>query len=69
MRTVSVEDVYALCNRKQYFTCGTNRQYEKMFGMVRDGVPLTYVALAIWLCSDEDADEKEILKELMALCR
>lgn len=67
MRRVSVEDVYTLCNEKQYFTCGTNRQYERMFDMVRNGDPLPYIAQAIWLCSDDDADIKEITRELMEL--
>lgn len=69
MRRVSVDDVYTLCNRKQYFTCGTNRQYDRMFNMVRNGEPLTHIALAIWLCSDDDADIKEITKELRELSR
>ena len=58
------ERIYQLCNEKQYFTCGTNRQYDRLFYMVLDREFGFYdVALAIWLCS-EDADLHEIQEDV-----
>ena len=53
---LTIMNVYGLCNRHQWFTCGTNRQYEKMFDYVRennikatDTEKLKKVATMIWL--------------------
>lgn len=57
------EEIYRLCNEKDYFTCGSSSQYNKMFDMARKGKPAHDIALAIWLCSenkDLDVIEHEI---------
>lgn len=68
---LTIMNVYGLCNRHQWFTCGTNRQYEKMFDYVRennikatDTEKLKKVATMIWLCSDDNFTEEEIYEEL-----
>lgn len=63
-------DVYGLCNKHQWFTCGTNRQYEKMFDYVREEKivasatdKIRKLATIIWICSN-DFSEEEIYNEL-----
>lgn len=45
--------IYELCNKYQWFTCGSVRQYEKALTMAKGGVPITELARVIWICSDE----------------
>ena len=58
-------DVYGLCNKHQWFTCGTNRQYEKMFDYVNDEEifasstdKIRKLATMIWICSDGFSEEE-----------
>lgn len=48
------ERLRSLCIRKQWFTCGTNEQYEKLFYANEMGCPIEEMATIIWLCSDSD---------------
>lgn len=48
-----------LCIDKNYFTCGSNEQYNKMFDMVENNAEPHDIALVIWICS-EDADLEAI---------
>lgn len=43
-----------LCIEHNWFTCGSNRQYEKLFEMNEQGAAIEQIATVIWLCSDED---------------
>ena len=61
---LTFQKVYDLCNKHQWFTCGTNTQYEKMFDMVREGKPIRDIATAIWLCSNDKWTVDDIEKEL-----
>lgn len=47
------ERIRSLCIKKGWFTCGSTRQYEKMFNIVREGGCIHDIALIIWLCSDD----------------
>lgn len=44
----------SLCIDHDWFTCGSNRQYEKLFEMNEQGAGIEQIATVIWLCSDED---------------
>lgn len=55
----NVQKVYSLCNRYQWFTHGTNTQYERMFDMVREKRKTKDIALVIFICS-EGYTEKQI---------
>ncbi len=73
MRLYMVTDPITLrqtCIDKEWFTCGTTRQYEKMFLINNDGEnerwTIEDVALVIWICSD-DAIYELILKKLKQL--
>lgn len=64
-------NVYELCNKNQWFTCGTNSQYEKMFDYVReenikasDTDKIRKLATIIWICSDDEITEDEIYNAL-----
>lgn len=48
-----------LCIQNQWFTGGSNRQYEKMFQRASEGATLEELALIIWLCSNASRAEIE----------
>lgn len=59
------DELRSLCIRKNWFTCGSNRQYEKMFRMNELLAPIEEIATVIWLCSDEEKHcRRDILAEL-----
>jgi hypothetical protein len=39
------------------FTCGDNRQYDKMFELTRDGITQDELAYILYLCSDYTLDK------------
>lgn len=43
--------VRQLCIRNNWFTSGSNEQYDKMFHLVKTNAPVAQVAVAIWLCT------------------
>lgn len=54
-RTINnVEIIYHLCNKHQWFTDGTNSQYNRMFDLARVGIKVNILAWIIWVCSDTD---------------
>ena len=58
------EKLRSLCIRKDWFTCGTNRQYEKLFYANENGAPIEEIATIIWICSDDQHCRRDILAEL-----
>lgn len=73
MEKLTTMDIYDLCNENQWFTCGTNRQYEKMFDFVREAEiksltdnsdDIKKLATMIWICSDDNLTEEEIFKAI-----
>lgn len=72
----TTDNLRSLCIRKNWFTCGTIDQYEKLFYANEHGCPIEEIATIIWLCSDSEVhcrrdilfDLKEALEEhLMAI--
>lgn len=51
---ISNEMLRQLCIENQWFTQGSNRQYEKLFYMNDQQAAIEQIATVIWLCSDED---------------
>ena len=45
--------LYGLCVARQYFTCGCQLSYNRLFELVRAGSCAREVAAVIWVCSDE----------------
>ena len=64
MNYPTVDQVYALCNEHQWFTCGSNNQYEKLFVMIEEKAPIEEVATVIWLCSDDKWCRRDIISVL-----
>lgn len=59
------ERLRSLCIRKNWFTCGTNEQYQKLFYANENGCSLEEIATIIWLCSDSEIHcRRDILTEL-----
>lgn len=62
---IPTEDLRALCIKKDWFTCGTVKQYEKLFHANSLGAPIEDIATIIWLCSDDDLhNRRDILADL-----
>lgn len=56
----------SLCIEKDYFTCGSNRQYDKLFYANEMGAPIEEIATIIWLCSDDEIHcRRDILDTLI----
>lgn len=49
-----VSEIRDLCIKNDYFTCGSNEQYNKMFEFAKVTKNHLEVAQMIWLCSDCD---------------
>lgn len=49
---ISNERLRNLCIKHQWFTEGTNGQYEKLFYANAHGAPLEEIVSMIWMCSD-----------------
>ena len=62
------EKLYRLCNRENYFTCGSNRQYDRMFTISTDPkFSVREVAILIFMCSDDGADLDTIEKQVQEI--
>ena len=62
---VPTSDLRALCIKRNWFTCGTNEQYAKLFYANSHGAPIEEIATIIWLCSDEEQHcRRDILADL-----
>lgn len=49
-----------MCIENNWFTCGNNTQYDRLFRMNESGkYSISQIALVIWLCS-EDAEAVDI---------
>lgn len=59
----AISIMYSLCNRKQYFTHGSNEQYDKFFKMVGEKAPLDSIARVLWVCSDDKFSFNECYKD------
>ena len=65
-----VQKIYNLCNREQYFTCGSNHQYDLMFTMAKMPEMSTRdIAIMIFTCSDGKASLGRILNDLNGIMK
>lgn len=60
---ITVPKLYSLCNKYQWFTCGSIQQYDRLFEKAQNGASLKELALIIWICSS-NMTEQEILEIL-----
>lgn len=60
----TTENLRSLCIKNNWFTEGSNKQYEKLFYANENGCPIEQIATIIWVCSDDDWCRRDILDEL-----
>lgn len=58
-----VTEIREACIKNNWFTCGTNREYDEMFEMAKNAKPSDDLAVrnvieAIWFATEDDMDEK-----------
>lgn len=61
------ETLREICIENNWFTCGSNSQYDKLFYMNEHGCSADELALVIWLCSKESFSKEQIKQELVKL--
>lgn len=54
------EELRTACISNNWFTCGTNRQYKRLFQLNDKCVSYEMIARVIWFCSDDDTTFEEI---------
>ena len=59
---IDKSDAYYLYNKYDWFTGGTNEQYEKMFSIVPECHTYSDLAELIWLCTPDSTIEDIIQK-------
>ena len=67
MRKYSIttpEQLRKLCITKNWFTCGSYKQYEKLFQENELGASVEEITLIIWLCSDSTFTKDSIRADL-----
>ncbi len=62
--TVPTDELRALCIKNDWFDCGTNEQYDKLFYANENRASIEEIATIIWLCSD-DVRRKDVLDTLL----
>lgn len=63
--TIPNDKLRVLCIKNDWFTCGTNTQYERLFQANTDRMSVETIATIIWICSD-NTDRNAILATLKA---
>ena len=63
-RVTTPEELRIMCIKNQWFTCGTNKQYEKLLYANQYGSSIEEIATIIWLCSDEHCRRRDVLYAL-----
>lgn len=61
--TISVEKIINLCIKNNWFTCGDNSQYKRLFERVMAGAEIDEIATIIWICS-ENVTKEEIVNNI-----
>ena len=59
------EELRMLCIKHDWFTCGTDRQYEKLFYANENGCPIEEIATILWLCSHEECRRMDVIDILI----
>lgn len=62
--TINNNTLYRLCNENNYFTCGTNEQYDKLLELNNQNIGTKELASIIWICSDNKS-RNDIINELI----
>lgn len=62
---MDTETLRDLCIKNNWFTCGSNSQYDKLFYMNEQGYSVDELSLVIWICSEESFSREQIKQELV----
>ena len=62
--TIPNDKLRELCIKNNWFTCGSNDQYNKLFEGNINGFTPMEIATVIWMCSDGTQNRVAILAEL-----
>ena len=65
MWSITCEDIRGLCIKNQWFTCGSNEQYRKLFYALESGCSPEEIVTIILLCSDDCWDRRGIRAMLL----
>jgi len=55
-KKIEVGELYTLCNKERFFTCGSCEQYDKMFALAKDGITQMELSQLLYLCSTQRHD-------------
>ena len=64
MKHLESYELRELCIKNDWFTCGTIKQYEKLFDRNKEGASITELSIIIWVCSN-NIPKDEIYSKLL----
>lgn len=67
--TIPTYELRALCIKHNWFTEGTNEQYEKFFYANDHGFSMEEIATIIWICSDTHLYTKDNILAILKAAR
>lgn len=64
------ETLRSLCIGHQWFTTGSNAQYQKLYDLAAAGCTIDTLAMVIWVCSSStDMEYIETIRKTLAMYR
>lgn len=64
MKNLESYELRELCIKNDWFTCGTIKQYEKLFDRNKAGASIAELSIIIWICSN-NIPKDEIYSKLL----
>ena len=64
MKHLDSYELHELCIKNDWFTCGTVKQYEKLFDRNKEGASIAELSIIIWVCSN-NIPKDEIYSKLL----
>ena len=64
MKQLESYELRELCIKNDWFTCGTVKQYEKLFDRNKEGASIAELSIIIWVCSN-NIPKDEIYSKLL----
>lgn len=64
MKHLESYELRELCIKNDWFTCGTIKQYEKLFDRNKEGASIAELSIIIWVCSN-NIPKNEIYSKLL----
>lgn len=61
LSVITVERLKELCIENNWFTRGSDEQFDKLLYANENGCPIEEIATIIWLCSDDKWCRRDIL--------